>query len=43
MIHFAEKNGIEPNVLKGAWDTNLDVRPEEDWKQFKGRSVVEEK
>ncbi len=43
MIHFAKSRGIEPNVLKGAWDTNLDVRPEEDWKQFKGRSVVEEK
>ena len=43
MIHFAESRSVEPNVLKGAWDTNLEVRPEEDWKQFKGRSVVEEK
>jgi hypothetical protein len=26
----------------GTWDTNLDVRPEEDWKELKGRAVVEE-
>jgi hypothetical protein len=33
---------IHPNVLVGAWETNLDVRPEEDWKELKGRAVVEE-
>jgi hypothetical protein len=26
-------------VLKGAWETNLKVRPEKDWEEFKGRSV----
>jgi len=43
MINFAESLGIEPFVLLGAWDKNLDVRPEQDWKQLKGRAVVEEK
>jgi len=34
---------IEPFVLLGAWDKNLDVRPEQDWKELKGRAVVGEK
>ena len=43
MINFAEGLEIDPSVLKGAWNKNLDVRPEQDWKQLKGRAVVEEK
>ena len=43
MINFAESLSIEPSVLLGAWDKNLDVRPEQDWKELKGRAVVEEK
>ena len=27
-------------VLEGAWQTNLQVRPERDWEQLKGRAVV---
>lgn len=27
------------NVLKGAWKTNLTVRPERDWEKLKGRAV----
>ena len=42
IINFAESLGISPNVLKGAWDTNLDVRPEKDWEELKGRAVVDE-
>jgi UDP-glucose 6-dehydrogenase len=42
MINFAESLDIEPSVLLGAWDKNLDVRPEEDWKKLKGRAVVDE-
>ena len=42
MIHFANSLGVEPSVLNGAWDKNLDVRPEEDWKKLKGRAVVDE-
>ena len=29
-------------VLKAAWETNLEVRPEKDWEQLKGRAVVDE-
>tara|TARA_R100001086_G_scaffold168985_1_gene91887 strand:+ start:11 stop:892 length:882 start_codon:yes stop_codon:yes gene_type:complete len=40
MIHFAQTLDIHPDVLIGAWEKNLDVRPEEDWKDLKGRAVV---
>jgi len=28
------------DTLKGAWNTNLKVRPEKDWEQLKGRAVT---
>ncbi len=43
LINFGEKNDLEMNVLKGAWATNLKVRPEKDWEQLKGRAVSNEK
>ena len=43
MINFADSIGTPSNVLKGAWDTNLEVRPEQDWKELKGRAVVDDK
>ena len=33
---------IEPCVLEGTWKTNLNVRPEEDWKELKGRAIEKE-
>ena len=42
LIDFGEKNDVDMNVLKGAWETNLKVRPEKDWEQLKGRAVVDE-
>ena len=39
MIHFGEELGMDLNTLQGAWETNLNVRPEKDWEQLKGRSV----
>ena len=41
MINFAKQNGVSPNVLKGTWETNLDVRPERDWEKLLGRSIVD--
>ena len=29
-----KKNNINPNVLEGAWKTNIEVRPEKDWENF---------
>ena len=41
MIKFMDKLGVPSNTIKGVWKTNLEVRPEEDWKELKGRAVVE--
>ena len=42
LIHLARNLETSLNTIGGAWDTNLDVRPEEDWKELKGRAVVDE-
>ena len=42
LINFGENRGVDMNVLKGAWKTNLEVRPERDWEKLKGRAVVDE-
>ena len=42
-ISFADDIGVEINTIKGAWETNLKVRPERDWEQLEGRAVVEKK
>jgi len=36
------KLDLYPNTLIGAWSTNLEVRPEQDWKELKGRAVTDE-
>jgi hypothetical protein len=40
MISLGEELGIETSTLKGAWKTNLNVRPEKDWEKLKGRAIV---
>ena len=42
MIHSMNEVGVSSNVLSGSWKTNLEVRPEEDWKELKGRAVINE-
>ena len=42
MINFGESNGVDMKVLKGAWEKNLEVRPEQDWKDLKGRAVTDD-
>lgn len=41
LISFADEKGIDMKVLKGAWETNLKVRPDRDWEKLKGRAVSE--
>ena len=43
LMTFAKKIGVDIHTIEGAWKTNLNVRSEEDWKELKGRAVVEEK
>jgi nucleotide sugar dehydrogenase len=31
--------GIDPKVIKAAWEKNLEVRPEKDWENLKGRAI----
>ena len=42
LISVSNDLGLDLPTLKGAWKTNLRVRPEEDWKELKGRAVVDE-
>jgi len=41
LIHYANQIGIKPMILEAAWQKNLEVRPEKDWEQLKGRAVSE--
>ena len=40
-MNFARGCGVSPIVAEAAWAKNLEVRPEKDWMQLKGRAVSE--
>jgi UDPglucose 6-dehydrogenase len=40
IIDFAKKLNIELHTLRGAWRTNLSMRPDKDWEKLKGRSIT---
>jgi UDPglucose 6-dehydrogenase len=40
LITFAESIGVSCPTMLGAWQTNLNVRPERDWEQLVGRAVI---
>ena len=42
LINFGDSLSINLNVLKGAWKTNLKIRPEKDWEKLLGRAIVNE-
>ena len=42
LVKMCEEYDFYPNVLVGTIETNLDVRPEEDWKKLRGRAVTDE-
>jgi len=42
LMHFGESLGLNMSTLKGTWKTNLEVRPERDWEDLKGRAIVDE-
>jgi len=43
LIQLGLELDMTPEVLIAAWHNNLDVRPEQDWKELKGRAVVDDK
>lgn len=40
LITLANDLGCNMNILEAAWKTNLEVRPEQDWKSLEGRAVT---
>jgi UDPglucose 6-dehydrogenase len=40
LMYLAKELGITPMVMDAAWRKNLEVRPERDWEQLKGRAVT---
>lgn len=38
-MYLANKLGIDPKVMRGAWEKNLEVRPQKDWEKLVGRAV----
>ena len=42
LLDLANKFEIDVFTLDGAWETNLQVRPEQDWKKLRGRAVSDE-
>ena len=41
-MSFAKSVGVGVNTIKGAWKTNLEVRPEKDWENLLGRAITDE-
>lgn len=41
LMKLAESLDVNCNTMRGAWKTNLEVRPDRDWEQLKGRAVTE--
>ena len=42
LLDLGNKLKVEVFTLDGAWETNLQVRPEKDWEELKGRAVTDE-
>jgi len=39
LIREMKRKNINPMILKSVWKKNLEVRPEKDWEELKGRAV----
>jgi nucleotide sugar dehydrogenase len=40
LITLGKELGVDMNTLEAAWKTNLEVRPEQDWKKLVGRAIT---
>ena len=38
---YVKSLGLSCNVIDGAWETNIEVRPEKDWEALRGRAISE--
>jgi UDPglucose 6-dehydrogenase len=41
LVSVAHNLGVDPSVMEAVWKKNLEIRPEKDWEQLKGRAVSE--
>lgn len=41
IVALAKELNVPLNTIEAGWKTNLEVRPEQDWKEMKGRAVSE--
>ena len=39
IVTMGRELGVPLHSIEGGWQTNLEVRPERDWKKMKGRAV----
>jgi UDPglucose 6-dehydrogenase len=39
LVYVARSLGVDPKVMTGAWEKNLEVRPQRDWEKLVGRAV----
>jgi UDPglucose 6-dehydrogenase len=39
LMFLAKELGVDPKVMRGAWEKNLEVRPQRDWEKLIGRAV----
>ena len=39
-ISYANQLGVKVPTIEGAWETNLNVRPERDWEKLEGRAII---
>lgn len=42
LIFSMKEEGIDPVLLSSVWQKNLEVRPEKDWEELKGRAVTDD-
>jgi len=42
LMAICRQKGIPIPTIRGAWETNIQVRPERDWENLKGRAVIED-
>jgi UDPglucose 6-dehydrogenase len=40
LISVAKELGVDPKVMTAVWEKNLEVRPERDWEEMKGRAIT---
>lgn len=43
LVFLSRQLGVDPKVMMGAWNKNLEVRPQRDWEKLEGRAVSKKK